>query len=163
MDGIRFDKYDDGGNLSYWIKSSDGHHGAIRSANPEDKYTVTIDDKADFLEGNNSLKVDIKTLTRILLISLHGVDEKKIVSGEEYTVEIWAKANRDGAKAVLFFEGRASGEHFWKASDIVVNKKWKKYTFTQVMPEKIEGMWLRLDIKSEAIFWIDGNKFYKEP
>jgi hypothetical protein len=163
-EGISVESSEEG---SYFIKATGEIKflGAIRRENPETKFTVDIDDKSDFKEGNNSLKVTMKKLDtgNKVVMSLQQLDSAKISSGEEYTVEIWAKASQDDAQASLFFEGQTNEGHYWKLSSITVGKKWKKYTFAQVMPEKIKNMWLRFDFKTECTYWVDGYKFYKEP
>ena len=111
----------------------------------------------DFITaGSTCLAVTIKpsgAAKEAVTGRFYGIPNDKVPAGKTCTVEIWLKGSADGLAGSLFFEGGTKDKkHFWRALPVVLTDKWKKYSYTQVLPENLSALWVRFSCNSAGTY-----------
>ena len=160
-EGAQVENAQDG--KSCWIKVKKGELVASFGLEGDltmEKAGVSLEASPDFFENTMSLKTDLSkadvNAKNKAVIRFYGVPDELTPAGREIAVEIWAKSSTEGAAATLYIEGATTdGKHFWKAQNIVLTGKWKKYTFEPKLDANLKKIWMRIDCNSQALYYFD--------
>ncbi|MEK6796325.1 MAG: LamG domain-containing protein [Spirochaetota bacterium] len=128
---------------------------------------ISTDDSADFIRGKSSLKLDGSSFTAA--DTENGVVSVAVpaITGKEYRLSVWMKAEKPETAARLMIDGHQPGKtHWFKQTYVTLDTAWRRFTFDARIPDAADAKYYlparlvmaRIMVKGPNVIWADEVK-----